>query len=201
MTLSGNGEPSQNVQKSVKSRLLWTAPLILATALAAAYTDYTSAKRKLDLIDSEQLRPGARVELSERELNAYAQHEAPAGVRNLHLEIAPSGVATGTALVDFNAVRQAQGHPSGWLMAKLLEGERPISVAARVSSSNHQAQVKVERVTISGMEIDGNTLDFLIQHVLLPLYPDAAVDRPFELGHHVERLEMRPGGVSVLIGR
>jgi hypothetical protein len=185
----------------VTHNLRWAAPLALAAALSAAYTDYDSARHKLDLIDSDRLRPGARVELSESELNAYAQHEAPAGVRNLHLEIAPSGVATGSALVDFNAVRRAEGHPSGWLMSKILEGERPISVAARVSSSNHQARVDVERVTISGMQIDGATLDFLIQNFLLALYPDAAVDRPFELGHNVERLEVRPGGVSVLIGR
>jgi hypothetical protein len=176
-------------------------PLVLATALGAAYTDYTSAKRKLDLIESDRLRAGARVDLSERELNAYAQHEAPAGVRNLRLDIAPSGLATGSALIDFNALSRAQGNSPGWLMSKLLEGERPVSVTARLTSSNHQARVNVERVTISGLELDGRTLDFLIQNVLLAVYPDAAVDRPFELGHNVERLEVRGQGVSVVIGR
>jgi hypothetical protein len=172
---------------------------VLAAAATAAYTDYSSVRHKLDLIEQERLMAGTRVELTDRELTAYAQHEAPQGVRNTRLEIAPSGLITGSAMIDFNEVRRAQGHPSGWLMSRLLEGERPVSVSARLSSSQGHAQVDVERVTISGLELDGATLDFLIQNVLLPLYPDAAVDRPFELGHRVDRIEVRPRGVSVVI--
>jgi hypothetical protein len=104
-------------------------------------------------------------------------------------------------LIDFNQVRRAEGHPPGWLMSKLLEGEHPVSVTARLASSNHQARVIVQQVTVSGIEIDGRTLDFLIHNVLQPLYPDAAVDRPFELAHRVERIETHAGGVNVLIGR
>ena len=201
LPLSSNSDVGHDVYHSVGRKLLWAAPLAMAAALGAAYTDYDSAKRKLDLIENESLRAGARVDLSERELNAYAQHEAPAGVRNLRLEIAPNGLATGSALIDFNALERAEGNPPGWLMSKLLAGEHPVTVTARLSSSNHQARVDVERVTISGMELDGSTLDFLIHNVLLAVYPDAAVDRPFELAHRVERLEMHPQGVSVVIGR
>jgi len=172
----------------------------MATALAAAYTDYDSAKRKLDLIASDRLGPGARVELTSRELNAYAQHEAPPGVRNPRLEITSAGLATGSAAVDFNALQRGQGHDPGWLMSKLLEGERPVTVTARLTSSNGQARVDVEQVTISGIEIAGPKLDFLIHNFLLALYPDAAVDRSFDLSHHIDRLEVRPGGVNVVIG-
>ena len=173
----------------------------MAAAMAAAYTDYASAKYKLDLIESDRLRPGSRVELTARELNAYAQHEAPPGVRNPRVEIAAPGLATGSAVIDFNELQRAQGHPPGWLMSKLLEGERPISVTARVTSANGQARVDVERVTVSGVEIDGSTLDFLIHNFLLALYPEAAVDRPFDLSHRIERLEVHPSGVDVVIGR
>jgi len=185
----------------VNWKLRWVVPLALATALAAAYTDYDSARRKFDLIESDRLRAGARVELSTRELDAYAAHEAPAGVRNLKLEIAAAGQATGSAIVDFNALSSAQGHPPGWLLSKLLEGERPVSVTAHITSSGGQARVDVQRVTVSGLEIDGATLDFLIQKFLLALYPDAAVDRPFALAHHIERLDVQPDGVNVVIGR
>lgn len=185
----------------MRGKIFWVAPLALAAGLGASYTEYASAKRKLDLIESDRLRAGTRVELSGPELNAYAQHEAPPGVRNLRLEITPSGLATGSALIDFNAVRQAQGQPSGWLMSKLLEGERPVSVTGRLSSSNHQARVNIERVVVSGIPLDGATLDFLIHNVLLSVYPDAAVDRPFALAHRVERLEVHAQGVSVLIGQ
>jgi hypothetical protein len=56
-------------------------------------------------------------------------------------------------------------------------------------------------VEISGVVIDGSTLDFLIQNVLLPLYPDAAVGRPFDLGHRIDRLDVQRNGVGVVIGR
>lgn len=199
--LSGNGRPGWSVYSGVMAGLRWAVPLAIATALAASYTDYASAQHKFDLIESDRLRPGARVELTDTELNAYAQHEAPAGVRDLHLEITGSGLATGSASVDFNELQRSQGHPPGWLMAKLLQGIHPVSVTARVTSANGQARVDVQRVIVSGLEIDGSTLDFLIHNFLLSLYPDAAVDRPFDLSHHIERLELRPGGVNVVIGR
>jgi len=139
--------------------------------------------------------------LTQRELNAYVVREVPDGVRNPRVVVTAPGLATGTAMVDFGKVRRAQGHPPGWLMAKLLDGERPVSVTARIHSSGGTAQVDVEQVQISGVEIDGSTLDFLIQNCLLPLYPNAMVGRPFGLGHRIERLDVQPGGVGVVIGR
>jgi len=179
-------------------------PCLIAAVLAAlafaGVEDYGSARRKLDLIDSDRLRPGARVTLTARELNAYVAHEVPPGVRDTKLQIVSPGVATGSALIDFGKVRRAQGHPPGWLMSKLLDGERPVSVTARIASDNGWAKVKVERVEVSGVEIDGKTLDFLVQNLLLPLYPNAAVDRPFELGHRIERLEVQPASLGIVIG-
>jgi hypothetical protein len=106
----------------------------------------------------------------------------------------------GSALIDFAKVRRSQGHAPGWLMSKLLEGERPVSVTARIASAGGQATVDVQTVQISGVEIDGGTLDFLIQTFLLPLYPNAMVGRPFALGHRMEKIDVQPAGVVVTIG-
>jgi hypothetical protein len=174
--------------------------LLALAGWAAAVDDYTSASQKFRTIEADRLPAGSRVTLTPRELDAWVAREAPAGVRNPRLELR-SGVAKGNAMIDFGKVRRAQGHPPGWLMAKLLDGERPVSVTARIRSGNGQATVDVERVEISGIAIDGGTLDFLIQNVLLPLYPDAAVGRPFQLGHRIDRLDVQPGAVGVVIGR
>lgn len=172
----------------------------LAAVVGLGYDDYVSARQKFDQIETGRLRPGSRVTLSPRELDAYVAREAPPGVRNPRLEL-QAGVARGVALIDFGKVRRAQGHPPGWLMSKLLDGERPVSVTARIRSANGQATVDVQKVEISGIAIDGATLDFLIENVLLPAYPDAAVGRPFELGHRIERLDVQPGAVGVVIGK
>jgi hypothetical protein len=174
---------------------------LIALATASGLDSYTSVRQKLDSIDSDRLRPGTRITLTREELNAYAAHELPDGVRNVRLELPEPGLAKGSALVDFGRVRRAQGHPPGWLLARLLDGERPVSVTARIRSAGGSATVDVERVEVSGMVIDGATLDFLVQNILLPVYPTAAVGRPFELGHRVERLDVRQGAVDVVIGR
>jgi hypothetical protein len=185
----------------VVSRRFWTIPLLLAAALCGASSDYLSAKRKFDQIESDRLRAGTRVELTARELTAYVQQEIPAGVRNARLQLPSPGVAVGSAVIDFAQLRRGQGHPPGWLMSKLLEGERPVSVTARIHSGDGQAKVDVERVEISGVVIDGKTLDFLIQNFLIPLYPDAVVGRPFELGHRINKLDVQPAAVGVVIGQ
>ena len=174
---------------------------MLVVAAGAAASDYMAARQKIDLIEGDRLKPGSRIELTAPELTAYAQHEMPAGVRDARVAVIAPGVATGSALVDFGKVRRAQGYQPGWLMSQLLDGERPVSVTARIQSANGTARVDVQQVQISGIQIDGATLDFLIRNVLLPLYPAAAVSRPFELGHRIEKLDVQPRAVGVVIGK
>ena len=165
----------------------------------AAYSEYTSAKEKLDSVESDRLRPGARVTLSYAELNAFARQEAPAGVRNPKMTVTSPGVATGTALIDFGKLERSKGAKPGWLMSKLLDGERPVSVTARLTTARVQATVAVERVEISGIVIDGRTLDFLIQNFLMAMYPDAVIGKPFELSHHIDRISVLPTAVTIAI--
>jgi hypothetical protein len=184
----------------VTRRLLVFIPFLLAASTA----DYVSSKKKVDLIESGRLAPGTRVEFAPAELNAWAEHEVPEivpqGVRNPHLNLGQQR-ATGTALVDFGKLQRAQGSEPGWLMSKLLDGEHPVSVTARIQSSGGQATIDLEKVEISGMAIDGPALDFLIRNFLLPMYPNATVGRPFALGNRIEKLDVRPAAVGVLIGR
>jgi hypothetical protein len=181
-------------------RLLVSA-FILFMAASAAVDDYASARRKLDAIENEQLKPGARVELTMAELKAYAQHELPTGVRDPQIQVTAPEIVTGAAMVDLEKVERSLGRQPGWLMRNLLSGERPLSVTARIRSAGGKATVEVQKVRISGMEIEGATLDFLIDNVLLPLYPAAAVNGPFELGDRIERIDVQPKAVTVIIGR
>jgi hypothetical protein len=197
--LSGNYFRPGAVYLNVMRRFVWIIPILFVAGLGA-FDEYQAVKHKFNEIESGRLRPGTRVEMTPLELDAYAAREAPQGVRNPRLTLS-AGVATGSAMVDFGKVRRAQGYQPGWLMSKLLDGERPVSVTARIRSGNGRATVDVEKVAISGVEIDGRTLDFLIQNFLLAMYPDAAVGRPFELGHRIERLDVQARAVGVVIGK
>jgi len=177
------------------------AALAICLGLQAAANDYAAAQAKIDLINGGRLRAGTRLQFSASELTAYAVHEAPRGVYRPVVRLVAPGVAMGTAVVDFGEVRRGQGSPPGWLMAKLLDGQRPVSVTARIESGRGQATVRVEKVEISGVTIDGRTLDFLIQNFVVPMYPTAVVDKPFAMGERIERVDIQPAGVGVFIGK
>jgi len=120
-------------------------------------------------------------------------------VRDPQLRATARDLATGAALVDFGKLERTAGRQPGWLMSKLLDGERPVSVTARIRSSAGRATVDIQRVEISGIVIEGRTLDFLIENFLLPMYPDAVIGKPFELGHGIDRIDVSPSAVAVLI--
>ena len=190
------------VVNRVAFSLVWVS--VVAILAGASTAEYHAAQQKFQLIESGQLKPGSRVDLTPGELNAYLEQEIPmvtAGVRQPKVKVLRAEVAEATALINFAEVRRSQGDPPGWLMTQLLDGERPVTVTARIRSAAGSATVDVLSVQISGVTIDGRMLDFLIQHFLLPLYPDAAIGRPFELSDRIERLDVQPARVAVLIGR
>ena len=185
----------------IVNRRWWAIPILLVAAsfAGAAYNDYASAKRKVDSIESDRLRPGTRVTLTFPELSAWAAREAPAGVSNPQLRASARDLATGVATVNFAKLERSAGYEPGWFLSKLLDGERPVSVTARIRSSGGRATVDLQSVAISGFTIEGSALDFLIRNFLLPLYPDAAIGRPFELGHRIDRLDVSPSAVTILV--
>jgi hypothetical protein len=182
----------------------WALLGLLFPLLGAPSADYLSIKRKFDLIESERLHPGSRITLTSRELNAYVANEvhdyAPQGVRNTQVELG-DGSASGAALIDFLKLKQVAGQSPGWAMSKLLAGERPVRVTARIQSASGLAQIDVERVEISGIAIEGKMLDYLIRNFLIPQFPDAKVGQKFELAHHIDHLDVKPDAVGVVLSR
>src|SRR5262249_3073352 len=154
-------------------RCLQVAAVVCVAGLAIAANEYAVVQNKLDQIEGGKLRPGTRVVMTSQELTGWAAHKMPDGVRAPEVELG-TGPETGSAMIDFGKVRRAQGKSPGWIMGKLLDGERPVRVSVRIRSGNGTATVDVERVEVSGLQIEGQMLDFLIQNFLLAAYPDAA---------------------------
>ena len=188
----------------MSGRILLALALLAAPVLSTTSPDYQAVVHKFSLIEHDRLKPGSRVVLTPAELNAYARQEvaevAPDGVRNARLDLGP-GTATATELIDFGKLRRAEGKPPGRILAYLLDGERPVTITARIRSSGGTATVDVQEVQISGVTIEGRMLDFLIHNYVVQAYPSAKVGEPFALGHRIERLDVQPSAVGVLIGR
>jgi len=174
--------------------------VITASALLAADPLADSAQKKLDSISDRKLKPGAVVTLSPREINAWIHEKAVKafadGIRNDHVDLGP-GTTDGNALVDLTKISKAKNvNP---LIARLIEGERFLKVSIRVESAKGRATVFLTHVELSGVAVDGSILDFLIKHFVQPRYPDIKINEPFDLDFNIERIEIQPAAVRVLI--
>ena len=175
--------------------------VLSASVLLTADPLADSAQKKLDSISDQKLKRGAVVSLSNREINAWIHEKAvkafPEGIRNEHIELGP-GTADGNALVDLTKISKTKNGVNP-LIARLIEGERPLRVAIRVESSNGRCTVFLTHVELSGVAIDGSILDFLIKHFIQPRYPDIKINEPFDLDFNIDHIEIQPTGVRVLI--
>ena len=169
---------------------------------AAADPLAQSVTRKLDIIQSGKAKPGSVFVFTTAELNAWARAKAPTvvpeGLREPRLELG-NGRATGYALVDFLKLRHSAGVETNWLISKLIQGEKRVTVTASIQSGNGRATVHLERVEIAGLAVTGATLDFLIETFFRPIYPDAKIDEPFELSDRVDRITVTPAEARVYI--
>ena len=176
------------------SRFVILAALSLAFA-ASPKPDRAAlaVQRKIDAIESGKAQAGSAITFSVAELNAWGRYKAamivPDGLRQPKLELG-HGTATAYALVDFVKVRQGQGQNTNWLIAKLIEGEKPVKAIARIESAGGRATVHLERVEIGGLAVSGSTLDIMIRTFFLPFYPNAKIDEPFDLADGLERIEV-----------
>jgi len=166
----------------------------------AADANLETAQTKLDAIQSGRIKPGYGVTFSEAEVNAWAGDRAQKfdGVRESHVQFG-TGTVTASALIDFLQIRKAEGLDTNGAIAKLIEGERPVRVELRISSNAGRATVTPLRVEISGVGIPASVLDFLVMRFVVPIFPQANVGQPFELKDGIERVEIRPGALRVIM--
>jgi hypothetical protein len=137
-----------------------------------------------------------------KEINAWARAEVPAtipeGIRDERIELGLD-TANAHAVVDFLRMRQGQGKNTIPLLAALIEGERPLTISIRLESGGGRCTVYLTRVELGGVSAEGALLDFLVKTFFLPLFPDAKVNEPFDLGYDMDRIEIRPDGIYVMI--
>lgn len=177
--------------------------LVLGILPGAVSSDYLTARDKIKKLERSAFPRGARVSFTSQELNAYLRREMPRlvgpGTRNSRIEIDRDNIARGFVDVDFLKLRQAHGEAPGWLLSKLLEGERPVEITVRLHSARGHGRVDVLKVSVNGVVAEGQTLDFLIANFLLPTFPYAAIGKDFPMEYNLDRLELRPGGVTVVL--
>ncbi len=180
----------------------WVAMAALAAATLSRESS-RSAKEKLERIETLQVPPGQSVVLTEEEINSYLRYDfassAPAGITELTFQLQPDRVI-GKAIVDFVEWQAARGERPGALLAWLLRGKRRVEVVCRYISANGQGQADIESVLIGGVPVSAAAVEFLIEQVVEPRYPDAVVGRPAELGYGLRQVKIERGKAVVTAG-
>jgi hypothetical protein len=175
---------------------------VSAAALGAADPLAANVTRRLDLIESGKAKPGAVFHFTPAELNAWVRVKAATivhdGFREPVLQLG-NGTASASARIDFVKVRHAEGIETNWLIAKLIQGEKLVTARATIQSAHGRATVHILRVEIGGLAVTGAPLDFLVQNFLLPFYPNAKIDEPFDLAGNVDRIVVTPAEARVYI--
>jgi hypothetical protein len=174
--------------------------LLALTLLFAGDQYFQSAEAKLDTIQDGKAKRGAVIVFSLQEINSWARYKVPEivpqGIRNQKVTLANDS-GTAYALMDFLKMRHAEGKATGWFMTRLIEGERPVTIAIHMESGGGYAKVDLTRVEISNAVASGTVLDFLIKTFFLPLYPTAHINEKFEIGYNIDRIDIRSTGVRV----
>jgi hypothetical protein len=179
-----------------------TIGLAVTCVLFAASADYESARRKADLIENDQAKPGAVISFSVAEANAYAREEARRevgeGLRNAKVWFS-AGKASGSAVVDFVKLQTEKGRPPGLLLRWMLQGEKEVQVSVKVEARDGKAKIDIDEVYLEGVGIPKGAVDLLIEYYLLPRFPEAKIGEWFELRHRVERITVTQAGVQMKI--
>ncbi len=175
---------------------------VASTTLRAADPALETANAKLEKLDSAQAKPGETIVLTPAEINAWVAakvpEEVPQGIRDPRIELG-TDTATASAMVDFLKMEQSRGKTIGRAMGLMLEGERPLKVSVRVTSSGGKCTVYLTRVEVAGVSVEGAVLDFLINNFFLPLYPNAKIGEPVDMDFDIDHFQIRPDGLRITI--
>jgi len=190
---------------AVGAAALWRFTRSANPATASGAVSEAAAGRmqqKLDAIVAHAAgQPKAKAQpltttLSEEELNSYFQYrmgaKIPRGVSQVRFQL-HAGRVTGDAMVDFDEVKASSNRPIHPLLDALLAGKRPVSGTGSFTSSNGSGVLHLEQVAIGNLSLSGALLDLLVRRFVLPRYPKAAIDRPFQLPAGIDRLMIEEG--------
>ncbi len=153
---------------------------------------------KMSQIETEKLRPGTHIVMPAGEWNQWILTQVPKGVHHPRITLS-NGRVTASASINFAEVQRASGEAPNWFVQNLLRGEHPVSATARIQTTNGKGRVDVEKAEIGGVTVQGKVVDWLVENYVRPSHPDAQIGRWFEFVHGIDRVDITPAAVTVVL--
>jgi hypothetical protein len=162
---------------------------------------YDSAKHKIEFLDrNAERQPPAQVTttLTTAEINAYLAEGGvalPAGVERVSFSSVPA-VVTANARVNFDKV--TAGHQMNFFMAKFFTGVHEVVTVAQATGSNGMGSVRVQTVSIDGVNVPTQFLQFLVDCCVKPKYgPNVGLNSTFRLPARINAAVVGSNQVSL----
>lgn len=144
----------------------------------------------------------------EREVNSYLRYElreeVPAGVIDPLITIVGDGRVTGTATVDLDEVKKAQGSrsSSGGLFDPMsyVGGRLPVTATGTLQTQNGTGRFQLESASISGVPVPKTVLQQVVSYYSrTPENPSGLnLDDAFELPARIREIRVQPGQAIVV---
>ena len=188
----------------VPALLLFAFLLFMAMRDGAAGSSQSAASRaktKLERIEknAELSHPDRTpTEFSDEEINAYfaaGDVALPAGVQSVTFQGQP-GVVTASCRVDFDRVEA--GRSSANPLLSLFSGIHDVIVVANATGIGGVGLVKVQSVSLDGVEIPRFVLELFVEKFLQPKYPDIGLDSRFPLPQKINTAIVGMGNLTVI---
>jgi hypothetical protein len=186
---------------------LWVRIAIVAAVLPvfalAEHPLNRSVRVKLGRLRDWKAQPGEVILFSPAEINAFANEKVPEyvpqGIRGQRVSLGEN-VGTAFAYMDFLKMKHARiKGETNWFLARILEGERPVTIRVRMESGGGKCTVYLTRLQVAQIAATGSVLDFMVNTFFLSLFPDAKVNQPFELDYNIDALSLKPDGIRAHI--
>ncbi len=156
------------------------------------------ARRKVERIENSQLKSGETVILSEDEINSLLEYEyaerIPSGVRDPRVWVLHEQAVI-HAFIDIGKLQSSSAGSVG-LWGLLFGGERELKAVCRPVSSNGRAKVEIESIEISGSEISGAALAWLLSVTVAS--DDTGPANHLALPENVRELRLETGRAIVV---
>jgi len=140
--------------------------------------------------------PFGEIRVTEAEANSYVAYEwagmFPPGVSQVRMTFRPSR-PQGSAVVDFDKVKETFGSPSNPLADYLLRGVHTVAAEGIFTAAGGIGQFQLEAVSLDGVPLPQMVVDFLIDRYLKRMVPQADPNRPFRLPFAIDKVIVEEG--------
>ncbi len=150
---------------------------------------YRSMDQKVQHIQQNAQRPQpdqTPTELTAAELNAYFSEggvKLPHGLQSVKFSSKPA-VVTANARVDFDAL--TAGRTNANPLLSLFTGVHDVVVVAQASGAGGQGSVRVESMSIDGVNVPRAAMEYFVRHYVTPKYPGVGLDSRFRLPDRID---------------